>query len=630
MAKDRGNKSDPFVSFALDDRALKTSVVKADLNPEWNETFAANGTLGSFLEKPILFKVWDWDSLSRNDYLGELSVTLEPLLSSNEYELRDEPLQGATTGTICILFVWRTDVELALERAALESYESAKAETVSSIYLNIALLNAKDVAIERLREASGAANRKLSTPTSSAKAAVAVKANEGTLTAMVAKMAETICVETLAKLDDAFGIVASAEHSLSLSPLTADGIHLIVICVKFHKARLDVLLKDECNSQIIGILKCLGLQAAIGRSRIRKATPEVASALESELQSRMLDAAGLRTLVSTRTPADQWLTYQQTATVHNLPGTPVNTQLSRPYLVAAGLPEHLVATNITNKGFVQRIGGVVPRVVPPRTSVGADTENEATPAKKITRAAQKAIVSCLTGASPAVGLAIKLAERALNQARLRAVAAAGRLLRVTAVRADNLKMPISMYSAPYMKITLIMPGCEPSSLSRLDPYSASTPPKLGGVLSSDQNAEAEVVSTSVSFDPDTSAMVAFPLSLSDPMRPPTAAHAAALLVEVRHAPPFFSGGGDVLLGSAILKLDKLATKAVKLKGEQVSLEASLALFREDEGSAEKAKPTGGVLRLLLDLGAEETEEEEEEVGVSGGAAAAEQKRMEDE
>ena len=90
-AADRNGKSDPYVVAHLGSKHKKKSrVVKKTLDPEWDEVLEFDGTLRDFLAQPLLLKVYDWDRLSFNDLLGEVSVGLDGLrgASSQSFSLR--------------------------------------------------------------------------------------------------------------------------------------------------------------------------------------------------------------------------------------------------------------------------------------------------------------------------------------------------------------------------------------------------------------------------------------------------------------------------------------------------------------------------------------------------------------
>ncbi|KAK6931597.1 C2 domain [Dillenia turbinata] len=67
--------SDPYVVISAGDKKVKTKVVKNNINPEWNDEL----TLGvADLNHPILLTVYDKDSISRDDRMGDAEIDIKP------------------------------------------------------------------------------------------------------------------------------------------------------------------------------------------------------------------------------------------------------------------------------------------------------------------------------------------------------------------------------------------------------------------------------------------------------------------------------------------------------------------------------------------------------------------------
>lgn len=88
--KDRNGASDPFVRVRYNGRTQETSIVKKSCYPRWNETFEFELEEGA--AEALCVEAWDWDLVSRNDFLGKVSApplpaapatTLEPGLHSS-------------------------------------------------------------------------------------------------------------------------------------------------------------------------------------------------------------------------------------------------------------------------------------------------------------------------------------------------------------------------------------------------------------------------------------------------------------------------------------------------------------------------------------------------------------------
>ncbi|MEJ1272655.1 RAS p21 protein activator 4 [Cricetulus griseus] len=82
--KDRNGASDPFVRVHYNGRTRETSVVKKSCFPRWNETFEFDLEEGS--AEALSVEAWDWDLVSRNDFLGKVVVNIQRLCSAQQEE----------------------------------------------------------------------------------------------------------------------------------------------------------------------------------------------------------------------------------------------------------------------------------------------------------------------------------------------------------------------------------------------------------------------------------------------------------------------------------------------------------------------------------------------------------------
>ncbi|CAH8343674.1 unnamed protein product [Eruca vesicaria subsp. sativa] len=76
--------SDPYVILSLGQQSVKTRVIKNNLNPVWNETLML-----SIPEQvpPLKVLVYDKDTFTTDDFMGEAEIDIEPLVSAAiEYE----------------------------------------------------------------------------------------------------------------------------------------------------------------------------------------------------------------------------------------------------------------------------------------------------------------------------------------------------------------------------------------------------------------------------------------------------------------------------------------------------------------------------------------------------------------
>uniref|UniRef100_H0V8E2 RAS p21 protein activator 4 n=1 Tax=Cavia porcellus TaxID=10141 RepID=H0V8E2_CAVPO len=82
--KDRNGASDPFVRVRYNGRAQETSVVKKSCYPRWNETFEFELEEGA--TDLLCVEAWDWDLVSRNDFLGKVVVNVQRVRAAQQEE----------------------------------------------------------------------------------------------------------------------------------------------------------------------------------------------------------------------------------------------------------------------------------------------------------------------------------------------------------------------------------------------------------------------------------------------------------------------------------------------------------------------------------------------------------------
>ncbi|KAM8797318.1 ras GTPase-activating protein 4-like [Eudromia elegans] len=89
--KDRNGASDPFVRVRYNGKTQESAVVKKSCYPRWNERFEFEVAAGT--GEQLCVEVWDWDLVSRNDFLGKVvfAVPELPALLQEEGWFRLQP-----------------------------------------------------------------------------------------------------------------------------------------------------------------------------------------------------------------------------------------------------------------------------------------------------------------------------------------------------------------------------------------------------------------------------------------------------------------------------------------------------------------------------------------------------------
>ncbi|KAL9233723.1 hypothetical protein vseg_008681 [Gypsophila vaccaria] len=90
------NASDPYVIVRLAQQKLKTRVIKKTLNPEWKEDLTLYVTDAN---EPLRLFVYDHDTLSLDDKMGDAEVDLKPFLESVKMDL-EGMADGATISSV--------------------------------------------------------------------------------------------------------------------------------------------------------------------------------------------------------------------------------------------------------------------------------------------------------------------------------------------------------------------------------------------------------------------------------------------------------------------------------------------------------------------------------------------------
>ncbi|WOK91842.1 protein C2-DOMAIN ABA-RELATED 5-like [Canna indica] len=80
--------SDPYVVVRMGNQKLKTSVKKNNVNPVWNEDLTL--TVSNPLQQ-VKLKVYDKDTFSRDDKMGDAEIDIEPFVEAVRMNYSDIP-----------------------------------------------------------------------------------------------------------------------------------------------------------------------------------------------------------------------------------------------------------------------------------------------------------------------------------------------------------------------------------------------------------------------------------------------------------------------------------------------------------------------------------------------------------
>ncbi|TSP36108.1 Ras GTPase-activating protein 4 [Bagarius yarrelli] len=83
--KDRNGASDPFVRVRYNGKSQESTVVKKSCYPRWNESFEFDLDDNS-TDSLLSVEVWDWDLVSKNDFLGKVLFNINRLQSAQQEE----------------------------------------------------------------------------------------------------------------------------------------------------------------------------------------------------------------------------------------------------------------------------------------------------------------------------------------------------------------------------------------------------------------------------------------------------------------------------------------------------------------------------------------------------------------
>merc|ERR1712192_142875 len=113
-------KADPYVALTYGSHKTKSSVVKNNLNPEWN--FDNLLTIDEKASDEVLLEVYDKDTGSKDDFMGRVSLPISELTTLKQGQWI--PLQKTKSGEICLSCVFVSDA--SGDRDAFERVESVE------------------------------------------------------------------------------------------------------------------------------------------------------------------------------------------------------------------------------------------------------------------------------------------------------------------------------------------------------------------------------------------------------------------------------------------------------------------------------------------------------------------------
>ncbi|XP_072098974.1 ras GTPase-activating protein 4 [Mobula birostris] len=102
--KDLNGASDPFVRVQYNGKTQESSVVKKSCYPRWNEVFDF-ALDDAVTENTLYVEVWDWDLVSKNDFLGKVAFNINKLQVIQQKEgwfllLPDKARRSKTEGNL--------------------------------------------------------------------------------------------------------------------------------------------------------------------------------------------------------------------------------------------------------------------------------------------------------------------------------------------------------------------------------------------------------------------------------------------------------------------------------------------------------------------------------------------------
>ncbi|KAH1046123.1 hypothetical protein J1N35_036907 [Gossypium stocksii] len=118
--------SDPYVMLTLGQQSVKTRVIKNNLNPVWNESLMLS--IPDSIP-PLKVIVYDKDTFSHDDFMGEAEIDIQPLVAAAKAHERSEIQESMQLGK------WVASKENTLEKDGIITVTDGKVKQDISLRL---------------------------------------------------------------------------------------------------------------------------------------------------------------------------------------------------------------------------------------------------------------------------------------------------------------------------------------------------------------------------------------------------------------------------------------------------------------------------------------------------------------
>ncbi|KAG2375070.1 hypothetical protein C9374_010074 [Naegleria lovaniensis] len=135
VSADLNGYSDPFVDVSINGGYEKrTSIIKKNLNPVWNETFEYHYLLymmnSPYQSFTIGFEVYDWDRITSNDFLGRASLEINAAnIEFGKLYTVDLPLKDTKSGTLKVSYKVDRLAEKTIKKTSISSPSSSSSSS---------------------------------------------------------------------------------------------------------------------------------------------------------------------------------------------------------------------------------------------------------------------------------------------------------------------------------------------------------------------------------------------------------------------------------------------------------------------------------------------------------------------